>query len=253
MPVKRLVPIIAALAAVAAAPAAVAATPSASAGLARCRVAGLQPSRYAVFTGVMSSLRSGNRMAIRFDLYRRAAGEDVFTGVPAPGLGVWNRANAGVPSYRFRQRVENLAAGASYRARVSFRWTGPAGKRREVLRKVTKACTAPDPRPELRLVPVSAEGVNRLEADYTVLVRNAGRGPAGSFDAALTVDGVSLPSITVNGLAARDRRQLTFRGPRCGPGGSVTATVDPDDRVDESDESDNATALACPARVARRG
>lgn len=255
---KRPLPIIVVVAAAiaapaAAAPAATAAVPTAKAGLARCHLAGLQPRRYAVFTGVMSALRSGNRMEMRFDLFRRAAGEDAFTRVSAPGLGVWNRADAGVPSYRFRQRVTNLAAGASYRARVSFRWSGPVGKRRVTLRKLTAACTQPDQRPDLRVVPVSTVGVDHLQADYTVAVRNSGRGDAGSFDVALSVDGVSLPTITANGLAAKGRRQLTFRGPRCAAGGRVEAVVDPDDRVQEGDESDNGAALACPARAARRG
>lgn len=154
---KRFVPIAVFTLAVAAAvaPAAPAAEPSVKATMATCHVAALQPERYAVFTGVMRSLRPGNRLEMRFDLFRRATDEQDFTPVDASGLGVWNRADAGVPSYRFRQRVENLPAGSSYRARVTFRWTGPAGKRRVVLRKVTKACRQPAARAGLRVAPLA--------------------------------------------------------------------------------------------------
>jgi len=236
----------------AAAPAAVAA-PSARATVAACRAAPLQDQRYAVFTGEMASLRKGNRMEMRFDLERRAPGEAAFTRVEVPSLGVWNRAKPGRSPYRFTQRVEKLAAPASYRARVSFRWTGPKGARKVVVRRVTPPCKQPDFRPDLRLVPVGARRVaGTEEAEYTVEVRNPGKTVAGSqagFDVVLSIDGVALPATTVNGLAPGDRRRLTFRGPRCRPGdGSVTAVVDPDNRVDESVETDNSIAVPCPAR-----
>ncbi len=237
---------------VAGAPAAVAA-PSAKATVATCHTDPVQDQRYAVFTGEMVSLRKGNRMEMRFALERRAPGEARFTPVDVPTLGVWNRAKPGRSPYRFAQRVEKLAAPASYRARVTFRWTGPKGSTKVVRRRVTPPCKQPDLRPDLRLKAVRAQRVaGTEEAEYTVAVRNTGKTVAGTqagFDVVLSIDGVALPATTVNGLVPGDSRELTFRGARCRPGdGSVSAVVDPDNRVEEADEADNAIAVPCPPR-----
>lgn len=234
------------------APAAVAA-PFARATVTDCREDPVQDQRYAVFTGVMASVRKGNRMEMRFALGRRAPGETVFTPVDVPKLNVWNRADPGRSPYLFTQRVTKLAAPASYRARVTFRWTGPNGAKKIVVRRVTPPCKQTDFRPDLRLKAVGAQRVPGTdEAVYTVEVRNTGKTVAGSqagFDVVLSIDGVALPATTVSGLVPDDRRELTFRGPRCRPGnGSATAVVDPDKRVDEANEDNNAIGVPCPPR-----
>ncbi|MDQ3870744.1 MAG: hypothetical protein M3301_03895 [Chloroflexota bacterium] len=236
----------------AAAPAALAA-PFARATVGACRVDPAPVQRYVVFTGEMASLRKGNRMEMRFELERRAPGEASFVPVDVPKLGVWNRAKAGRSPYRFTQRVQKLAAPARYRARVTFRWTGPKGAKKVVMRRVTPACRQPDFRPDLRLQAVASQKVPGTdEADYTVAVRNTGRTVARSragFDVVLSIDGVALPATTVDGLAPHDRLELTFRGPRCRPvNGSATAVVDPGKRVDEARETNNAIAIPCPPR-----
>ncbi|MGI8594105.1 MAG: CARDB domain-containing protein [Solirubrobacteraceae bacterium] len=239
------------LALLAAAPPAALAAPSAQARVATCHLDPVQDQRYAVFTGEMASLRRGNRMEMRFELERRAPGEGAFVPVDVPKLGVWNRAKPGRSPYRFNQRVEKLAAPATYRARVTFRWTGPNGAKKVVARRVTPPCKQPDFRGDLRLRAVGAQRVPGTDkADYTVEVRNAGRTVAESatgFDVVLGIDGVALPATTLNGLAPGDRRELTFRGPRCRPSdGSATAVVDPDNRVDEAGEGNNVIGVPCP-------
>ncbi len=241
---------------VAAAPAADGA-PSARATLATCHVDPVQDQRYAVFTGEMSSLRQGNRMAMRFALERRAPGEAAFLPVDVPGLAEWKRAKPGRSPYRFAQRVEKLAGPARYRARVTFRWTGPKGAKKIVVRRVTPPCRQPDLRPDLRLRALDARRVpDTDEAQYTVEVRNGGPTVAGQeagFDVVLSIDGIALPATTVNGLAPGERRELTFRGPPCAPGSlSATAVVDPDGRVDEAGEGNNTISVSCPPRLGQQ-
>ncbi len=231
------------------APAAPAASP-ARVRLEKCRTALEQANRYAVFTGSMDSLRTGNRLAMRFVLYRRASGANAFERVAAPGLGVWHRAKRGVPAYRFRQRVENLSAPADYRVRVTFRWAGPAGKPTVVKRRTSAVCSQPDLRPDLRVAIKSVTPAGAGQADYTLAVRNAGRSFAGKrrgFDVALSVGGVAQPAVTVSGLKAGKRRLVTFRAPRCTAGSTVAAAVDPDGRVEEADEANNAASRVCAA------
>ena len=97
-----------------------------SARLIRCHPHPDQAKRYAIFEGEMHGARDV-RMEIRFDLQRADPGGG-FQLVAAPGLEVWNRAEAGVVDYRYRKRVENLPAPANYRALVRYRWRRPGGK-----------------------------------------------------------------------------------------------------------------------------
>src|SRR5256885_8130343 len=158
--------------------------PRASAQLDRCHPSLDAAQRYASFSGTMRSLRAGqDRMEMRFDLFRRARGSLVFKRVPAPGLGVWNRANPGVGRFRFRQKVENLSAPAAYRAVVSFRWIGADGRVFARAHHVTLACSQPDLRPDLRVVGIVHAGT------YLVTVRNAGGSAARGFDVSFRVGG----------------------------------------------------------------
>ena len=76
--------------------------------------------RRITWVGDMFSLRPGNRMEMRFDVYTRTAADPTWRLVQAPDLGIWNRAKGGVSEYKFRQKAVNLNAPASYKARVTF-------------------------------------------------------------------------------------------------------------------------------------
>ena len=108
----------------------------------RCHPHPNQAKRFAIFEGEMTG-QTTTRMEIRFDLLRADPGGE-FLQVDAPGLGVWNRAEAGVVDYRYRKRVENLPAPASYRALVRFRWRKAGGG---VVRRghaLTEVCEQPE-------------------------------------------------------------------------------------------------------------
>jgi hypothetical protein len=111
--------------------------------LVQCHPHAEQAKRFAIFEGEMLGERTV-RMEIRFDLLRADAGGP-FQRVAAPGLGVWNRAEAGVVRYRYRKRVENLPAPAQYRALVHYRWRAGGGKVVRHTRKLTPICEQPAP------------------------------------------------------------------------------------------------------------
>jgi hypothetical protein len=220
-----------------------AAASSPRAKLQACATSLSQPSRYAVFVGKMKSLRRGNKMSLRFDLYQRTKGTKKFTRVDAPDLGVWHRANAGVPSYTFRQRVQGLSAPAAYRARISFRWKGPKGKRAVTIKKSTPACVQPDLRPDLRVSFVKT-GASAGQVNYQVVVRNAGKTAAGAFQVDLApASGPEM--VTGLGPGAEIPFQLS-----CTANSTIQATVDPLGTVDERNESNNTATRVC---LARRG
>jgi subtilase family serine protease len=85
-------------------------------------------------------------------------------------------------------------------------------------------------------------------ARYLVTLRNAGRTAARSpFTIGLSVGGAAQPAEALPSLAAGESATVAFLAPRCVPGTTLAATADPDDTVDEADESDNATLQICPA------
>ena len=222
--------------------------PTVKATLVACHFALPQAGRFAVFGGAMVSMRSGkDRLQMRFDVYRRLPGSLMFQRIQAPGLGTWNKADAGVAKYRFRQKVENLPAPASYRAVVSFRWLNAAGKVFARTKRTTVSCFQPDPRPDLRATRITGTRLVGGNTRYDVVVRNVGRSQASDFDVALSVNGLAQPARAVSELAAGGRRVVQITGPRCDPGSQLSVDVDPDNRVAEADETNNSLAVDCPA------
>src|SRR3954452_15334070 len=209
-------------------------------------------SRRITWVGQMTSLKAGNRMEMRFDVYVKTPTDPVWRLVVAPDLGIWNRSKAGTTDYKFRQKAVNLTAPASYKARVTFRWLGPNKGDKTVRTKTSKVCEQTDPRPNLRVVRLEATPLKNSMANYQVIIRNTGgsaaTGPSG-FDVAVAIDGVAQPSKNVLGLRPGELVQVNVRAPRCRQGGTVRATVDPDARIDQSDRADDVIELPCPASL----
>jgi hypothetical protein len=248
LPIALLALAAAAPPAAASAPATAAVPPDAArARLVACHTGADAPSRYLTAEAVMRSLRSGDHMELRFDLFRRATRVSRAIHVGGPGLGTWNDATPRVARFRFRKTIANLPSRAQYRVAVRYRWLNGAGQTFAYATRRTPWCAQPDPRPDLRPVTVtSAPGPGANRTTYFVLVRNEGHSPAGPFDVELAVDGAPQPAVTVDGLAAGERRTVAIVGRDCSAGGSLDVTVDPDDRVDESDEADDRASFPCP-------
>jgi hypothetical protein len=232
-----------------AAPPATAAVPpdAARARLVACHTGVDAASRYLTAEAGMHSVRSGDQMQVRFDLFRRANRLARPVHVGGPGLGTWNDATHGVARFRFRKTIANLPARAQYRVAVRYRWLDGSDQPFAHAYRRTPWCVQPDPRPDLRPVAVtSAPGPGPNRTTYFVVVRNEGHSLAGPFDVELAVDGARQPAVTVAGLAAGERRGVAIVGRDCPAGGTLEATVDPDNRIDESDEADDRASFPCP-------
>lgn len=242
---RSLRPIIAACAVALAFPAAltasVASTPEradARLRLLSCR-AGVDPlARSLTVDSVMRSLRTGDRMQMRFDLYQRVPRSRRFRRLAGPGLGTWNAATPGVVRFRFRKPIQNLPAPAVYYVRVAYRWKDADGDVVARTVRVTPLCRQPDLRADLRVAAV-------LDS-HRVVVHNAGRGTSGAFDAAVTIGNAPQPPRTVGALFPGERRTVDLPGAACPPGTPASVQLDPDNRVDESDERNNVRSFTCP-------
>jgi len=197
--------------------------------------------RSATFEARMRAARASARMQVRFTLQ---VDEEVVGGwrrVPAPGFDQWLTSDPGVSRYSYSKTVQNLAVPAAYRTVVRFRWLADDGAALARSRATSRTCRQPDMRPDLAVVRIDV-----VDGGHAVTLRNAGRSAAGAFAVALSVGDAVREPMAVAGLAAGERAVLTFAGPVCAPGASLTATVDTDDEVDERDEDDNALVVTCP-------
>jgi CARDB len=254
---RKFVPILGALiacllavsSAIAQKPAATPVVPT-SATLGACHFAPDKVNRYVEFDGQMAKVDGTHKMLMRFDLYGRRNALRRFAHLRAPGFGVWRTtASSSVDIFRLRKQVTTLVAPYDYRAVISFRWLDAHGTIVKRARLRTPVCRQPDPRPNLQLFDElgAQPTADPSQALYSVTVMNAGRAAAGAFDVLLSVDGAAQPVQTLTSMAAGLEQVLTFQAPRCTADGSgVRVRVDPDDRVDESVESDNAQTFVCP-------
>jgi CARDB len=218
----------------------------ARARLTACKPSLDQASRSLTADASMRSLQKGDRMQLRFELFRKALGSKRFRKLAGPGLGTWNPATPGVDRFRFRKPIQNLPAASTYYVKVTYRWLDEHNAAYARTVRFTGQCFQPDLRPDLRVAAFS--GTRRVgpgEFAYRVLLRNAGRTASRDFDAVLTVGGLPRPAVHVSGLAAGERRYVELIGPRCETGATARVELDPDNRVDESNETNDSRSTTC--------
>jgi hypothetical protein len=211
-----------------------------------CTTGEQDTSRAAAFTGSMPAVAGTRRMQMRFVLVQRLGEKGPFARVDVPGWGGWEKSDPGRPGFVFTKRVDSLAAPASYRAQITFRWLGRKGHALRTTVRTTPACVQPDPRPDLVLGGLDIAPKGADQAVYTLAVSNDGRSAADAFTVTITVDGAVQPPLTLGPLAAGERRQGTIVGAGCAAGSMVTVTVDSGDAVDESAEDDDIVQRPCP-------
>lgn len=122
----------------------------ASASLVHCLASPDQAERAVTFAGEMTLIPGATRMSMRIELLERAPQGGGYHPVLAPGVGAWRTAAPGVSTYKHLAQFTDLAAPASYRALISFRWLGQHGRvvRREERRSprcVQHAPASPEP------------------------------------------------------------------------------------------------------------
>jgi len=217
------------------------------------------PARAISITAVMRPLARTRRLQMSFTLLQRPPGASIWSAVVGPHLGVWvspsspptlGRRPGDVWKVPFP--VADLAAPASYRLQVSFRWLGRRGAVLATATKLTRGCWQPELRPALS---VSSPTVTQdsVQAGYEVfgaLVRNIGATAAGPFDVQLTYTH-NQQSITdtrhVVRLYAHSMAGVTIDGPWCDPGSAVSLTADPAHLLDVYTRTGSTVTIVCPA------
>ena len=201
----------------------------------------------AAFKGRMDTVPDADRMQMRFALQVSTPDEPRWTRVSVPGFSAWVTSQPGRTRYVYTKRVEALLAPAAYRVKLRFRWLDADGGVLKSARAISRACRQPDPRPDLRVIGLSAVRTSHAVRRYDVVVRNSGREDAPASEVELELaDGTEL-SGDVPPIAPGDREDVFLSGPACAPGDELTALADADDEVDERDEDHNAVSFSCPS------
>lgn len=218
-----------------------AAPPPLQAALETCARGAVPAERFAVFTGSMPAVPGAATLAMRFDLFERRAGGR-FERVSLARWGEWEQSTrAGVAGFIFHKRVEQLAAPAAFRARVTFRWFDKAGAVIRSARRTSRSCRQPDPRPDLVARHLAAVRLDAQRARYFLLVRNRGRS-----DAAGSVATVAGVQVAVPALPAGEAVQVRATAPACSLDDRTTVVVDAAGAVDEAREGNDVRRYRCP-------
>jgi hypothetical protein len=223
-----------------------AAASAASVKLVECLPALDPAERSATFEARMHPARGSERMQIRFTLQVKERGLPGWRRVVAEGLDRWQTSYPDVRRYTYAKTVRNLAAPASYRTIVRFRWLDDEDDVLLRARDSSRTCRQPDMRPDLevtsiRQLPPLEPGATR----YEIGLRNRGRTAAGPFSVAFSVGEHPLEPVAIEGLPEGGNTVVSFTGAACRPDELLTATVDAGAAVAERDEDDNALTAIC--------
>jgi hypothetical protein len=219
-----------------------------------CQKALDPPARAVSVQAVMRPVPGTAKMQMRFELMRQWHPGARFMVVRGRFLDSWLSPQDPTLGQRpndvwiVKHPVVNLTAPATYRFRVSFRWTGAQGQHLATAMQTTAGCYQPELRPDLlvRSLNVSPQG-SGTDDTYTAVIANRGQTGAGTFQVVLAGDVGTPQTATVGGITAHSVIRQRFVAPACSPGTSLTVTVDPAHTIDEYNYANNSLALTCPA------
>ena len=207
-------------------------------------------------TAVMRPVAGTRHMAMRFDLSMSSPTVSTPRLVSAGDLGVWiaprNPTLGQLPGdvWKLQKSVVNLAAPATYRLRVTFRWTGPGGRTLGTLVRYSPKCQQRELRPDLLVqsITVTPSADHPGDDVYLAVISNAGNSSAGPFQVLFApATGTSTLTRTVPKLRAHQNVSVRFVGPACTTGEAPTITADSTMEVDDLNRANNSMVATCPA------
>ncbi len=194
-------------------------------------------------------------LQIKFGLSLTASGEPA-TAVVAGGLGQWltptdpTLGQRPGDIWKLSKTVYNLGGG-SYQFSVAFRWLGTRGKVLRTAALASSSCAIKELRPDLAVRSVKVRPIAATSARdrYLALVVNQGLSASDPFSLLFDpgVAGASSQTKPVRSLAPGQSTTVSFTGPACDASSPPTVVADPTGAVDESDRSNNALTVTCPA------
>jgi hypothetical protein len=245
----------AALAASASRPRAATPPPRDAIGAIACHQAINPLQRNASVQATMRPVTGTQTLQIKFSLSLTASGEPT-TAVVAGGLDQWLTPSAPTLGQRpgdiwkLSKTVYNLGGG-SYQFSAAFRWLGANGNVIRTASLASSRCAIKELRPDLavRSVKVSSVTGAPTRDRYLAIVVNQGATASGPLSLLFDpgVAGASSQTKPVTSLSPGQSTEVRFTGPACNAASPPTVVADPTGTIDESDRSNNALTVTCPA------
>ena len=221
-----------------------------------CQKALDPPARAVSVQSVMRPLTGTSKMQVKFQLMRQTSSHPRFMAVHGRGLGSWisptNPTLGQQPGdvWIVNHPVVQLAAPATYKFRVTFRWIGAQGQTLGTVTQTGPSCYQPELRADLLVRSLSVapitSGPTSGDWAYTAVIANRGLSGAGPIEVEFADgNGNPLPA-TVAWVGAKASTHQRFVAPACTAGTPLTVTVDPTQSIDEYDYANNALTMACP-------
>jgi hypothetical protein len=206
-------------------------------------------------TAVMRPVPGTKHMSVRFDLLSAQPGA-ASTAIHSGDLGKWikppNPTLGQLPGdvWNVQKEVVPLAAPATYRFRVSFRWLGAGNRILEQSEQLSRRCDQRELRPDLWVQSIAVTALpNQPHNDlYTAVIANESNSAAGPFSVLFAPgDGSATTTETVALLRARSTRSLEFVGPLCATATAPTITADSALQIHDLNRANNVLTATCPA------
>jgi hypothetical protein len=219
-----------------------------------CQKALDPPSRAISVQAVMRPVTGTASMQMRFDLMRQITTGGPFKLVRGKLLGSWISPQEPTLGQRpgdvwiVTHPVVDLVGPATYRFRVSFRWTDPNGQQLSSAVQTSPNCYQSELRADLLVKSITVTPQSPGQDAYVATIANRGQTATGPVEVDLAGAGPGAPvAATIPSVGVRSTTRHRFVGPACTTGSPVTVTVDPAHTVDEYSFANNALTISCPA------
>ena len=222
-----------------------------------CQKALDPPARAVSVQAVMRPVAGTSKMQMKFELLRSTKSHPRFVSVRGRGLGSWiaptdpTLGQQAGDVWILTHPVVNLAAPATYKFRVTFRWLGSDGQTLGTAMQSSTPCYQPELRADLLVRSLSVtpitSGASAGQSAYVAVIANRGLTGAGPVPVEFA-DGASAPvPATIAWVGPKSWARERFVAPPCSAGTVLTVTVDPMQTIDEFDYANNVLTMACPA------
>ena len=218
-----------------------------------CQKALDPPTRAVSIQAVMRPVSGTSKMQIRFDLMRKTKPGGPFKVVRGHFLGSWLAPDNPTLGQRpgdvwiVNHPVVGLPAPATYRFRVTFRWTGSSGQQLSSAVQTSSTCYQPELRADLYVHSLTVTPLSSGKSAYVATIGNRGLTAAGPVEVDLGGAGTPAQAQTLASVGPRSSAHQRFVAPACIPGANLAVTVDPSHTIDESNFANNALTIPCPA------
>jgi hypothetical protein len=219
-----------------------------------CRQSVNPVGRGVAVSAVMRPLQGTRKLALRFELDMRRKAGGRWVSVPGGDLDTWLTPPNATLGQRpgdvwiVNKSVNELAAPAAYRYRVSFRWTGTKNRTLGTAVRTSATCSQPELRPDLLVKSIDVQPVSGHPKVnlYVATIANRGATAARRFRVQFTPgNGSASKYKSIKVLAPQASATVAFEGPACSMSAASTITVDPDGVVNDYNRDNNTVTAVC--------